>query len=104
MSGRTRGDPALPSDSVEVAEPVEHVAVHVRDELATDGRVGELGLDVAIEGAAVVVRGAVSTQARRSAVDLIVGEVLAAHGLDLAIRNETAVPASAEPDRRPERL
>jgi hypothetical protein len=82
----------------------EHTLVHVRNALATDGRVGELGLDVRLRGDAVVVRGAVSTETRRQGVTALVAEVLQAHGVDLRVVNETSVPASDEPDERPERL
>ena len=61
--------------------PLDHVLAHARDALATDGRVGELGLEVvAIDGAMVVVRGAISTPSRQIEVVPVVVEVLAAHG------------------------
>jgi hypothetical protein len=82
----------------------EHTLVHVRNALATDGRVGELGLDVRLQHGAVVVRGAVSTETRRQGVVELVTEVLRAHGIDLGVVNETSVPASEEPHERPERL
>ena len=48
--------------------PVEHVLLHVRDALATDSRVGELGLDVTQDADGVVVRGAISNAARKEAL------------------------------------
>lgn len=82
----------------------EHTLVHVRSALATNGRVGELGLDVRIRDGAVVVRGAVSTETRRDGVIALVTEVLREHGVDLAVVNETTVTESDEPTERPERL
>lgn len=87
---------------------VEHALVHVRDALATDGRVGELGLDVRMEpsarGASVTVRGAVSTDARRAAIVDLVAEVLRDHGVDLPVVDATEVPCADEPAGEPERL
>ena len=84
--------------------PIEHVLIHIRDTLATDGRVGELGLDVACEGQVVVVRGAVSATARQEAVAGLVREVLEQYGSGLDVRDETEVPAAEAPDREPEEL
>ena len=56
--------------------PLDHVLVHVHDRLARDERVGELGLHVVAEGQPgveiVVVRGSVSTDARKSEVSAVV--------------------------------
>lgn len=83
-------------------ELLTHVLGHVRDALATDGRVGELGLDVVADGAAgtevVVVRGAVSTDARKQGVVDLCVEVLEAHGCRRTVRDETTVPAHRPPD------
>lgn len=79
----------------------EHIVIHIRDALATDGRVGELGLDVTHERVAeidtIVVRGAVSTVERKAAVATVAVEVLQANGLDCAVRDETDVPPHATP-------
>ena len=74
-------------------EPPEYVAAHVREALATDPRVNELGLDVQVAGEEVVVTGAVMTESRRDAVDRVVGD--AAPGL--RVRNQTTVAAYEEP-------
>jgi len=84
--------------------PVEHVMLHVRDVLATDGRVGELGLDVLCEDDVVVVRGAVSTPARKEALVALVREVLEQYECALGVRDETEIPAMGAPDREPEQL
>lgn len=91
--------------------PTTHVLIHARDALTTDARVGELGLDVEEEadrdgsgGSVVVVRGAVSTDDRKSGVVAVVREVLQAHGLDFPVRDETQVPEAKVPDGRAEEL
>jgi hypothetical protein len=84
--------------------PLDGVLIHVRDALATDGRVGELGLDVAGEGDVVVVRGAVSTEVRRASVCELVTEVLRQYGVVAIVRDETHVPDASPPTRAPERL
>ena len=88
--------------------PLEHVLAHVRDTLATDARVGELGLEVTAESGAgvdvVVVRGAVSTQARRAGVVPLTREVLRNYGCEHDVRDETHVTTAVPPDHAPEDL
>jgi len=84
--------------------PVEHVLLHVRDVLATDGRVGELGLDVSCEQDLIVVRGVVSAPARKDALVALVREVLEQYQCALGVRDETEIPAVGAPDREPEQL
>jgi hypothetical protein len=90
--------------------PLLHVLAHVRDALATDERVGELGLDVCSEpdpaGGAdeVVVRGAVSTAGRKAGVVPVVTEVLRQHGVALPVRDETTVPPAGVPEEEAEAL
>jgi hypothetical protein len=83
---------------------VDHVLMHVRDALATDSRVGELGLDVSHEHDEVVVRGAVSNPARKEALLPVAREVLEQYGCALVVRDETEIPAAGAPDRDPEQL
>jgi hypothetical protein len=83
---------------------VDHVLMHVRDALATDSRVGELGLDVSHEHDEVVVRGAVSNSARKEALLPVAREVLEQYGCALVVRDETKIPAAGAPDRDPEQL
>jgi hypothetical protein len=91
--------------------PMSHVLCHVRDALATDDRVGELGLDVSAEvhpqlvgEEVVVVRGAVSTEDRKAGVLVVVHEVLVANGVDRAVRDETEVPSHVGPGEELEAL
>lgn len=84
--------------------PLEHVVVHIRDALATDSRVGELGLDVAVVGGHVVVRGCVTTPTRKEQVLVVVREQLAAHGCSPLVRDDTEVTAGAAPHVQPEAL
>lgn len=91
--------------------PIEHVLAHVRDTLATDDRVSELGLVVTLEpdqrdhrSEAVVVRGAVSTRARQDAVLTVTQEVLRQYDINLPARDETQVTTAGTPDREPEQL
>jgi hypothetical protein len=84
--------------------PLEHVLAHVRDTLATDGRVGELGLEVVTESDVVVVRGSVSTHARQDAVVELTTEVLRTYGCAHAVRDETHVTSATVPHQEPEQL
>jgi hypothetical protein len=84
--------------------PIEDILLHVRDTLATDGRVGELGLDVQCEDEVVVVRGAITTDARRLGVRPLVIEVLREYDCALPVRDDTHVPSAEAPDREPEQL
>ena len=84
--------------------PIDHVVVHVRDALATDARVGELGLDVEHRDGCIVVRGAITNAARRAAVVPVAREVLHEHGYDLDVHDETALTSTAAPTTEPEQL
>jgi hypothetical protein len=87
------------------APALAHVLAHARDALATDARVGELGLEVeSVDGALVVVRGTISTPSRQLEVVPVVVEVLAAHGYSLPVRDDTSVPPAGGPVDLPERL
>ena len=68
-------------------EPVEYVAEHLREALAEDQRVSELGLDVSVRGGELHVVGTVSTEQRRRAVADVAREI--APGA--TVRNETTV-------------
>ena len=84
--------------------PIEHVMLHVRDTLATDARVGELGLDVSCESGLVTVRGAVSTAQRQAGVVPLVIEALRGLGCLHDVCDATHIPAAAAPATEPERL
>jgi hypothetical protein len=73
----------------------EYVAEHLRTGLATDGRLHELGLEVALIGTTIVVRGAVSSPAQRDAVGVIAAEL--APGAEIV--NDVEVVPSRRPDR-----
>lgn len=69
------------------AEASDYSVEHVREALATDERVNELGLDVAVRNGRVYVSGTVSTEARRAGVTEVVREVCP----DLEVHNETVL-------------
>lgn len=75
------------------SEPAEYVAEHVRRALTTDRRVHEQGLDVAVIGDIVVVRGTVATASLRDAV----GEVVAEQVPGAQVVNDVAVAPDAAP-------
>jgi hypothetical protein len=77
--------------------PEAYVVQRVSEALAADDRVGELGLAVAVEGDELVVRGPVSTPARKAGVLPGVREVVEALGARLAVRDETDVPHTVAP-------
>ena len=68
-------------------EPDEYTAEHLREALAEDPRVSELGLDVSIRRGEIHVTGTVSTEERREGVDHVAEDV--APGA--TVRNETTV-------------
>ncbi len=84
--------------------PIDEILLHVRDTLATDGRVGELGLEVMCEDDVVVVRGAISTEVRQGGVCPLVMEVLREFDCEFPVRDDTHIPSAAAPDREPEQL
>lgn len=57
-------------------EPTEYLVQHVKEALATDERVSELGLEVEIHGSDVYLSGTVATEARRGASEEVVRELL----------------------------
>lgn len=76
----------VPTEPVTEAE--HHLAAHVRQALATDPRVNELHVAVAVaEGDIVVVTGQVATEARRRAIDTVLRELVGAGHM----RNEVEV-------------
>jgi len=69
-----------------------YLAEHLREALAQDPRVGELGLDVEIVGETVVLRGTLTSTERQAAASDIAHDLMPNH----AVRNETAVPDCPE--------
>ena len=66
---------------------------HVRDALAHDPRLSELGVDVEITDETVVLSGTLGSLERQQAAADIVHDLLPHHD----VRNETTVPDLAEP-------
>lgn len=76
-------------------EPEDYAIQRLRDALATDGRVGEMGVQVRVAAGKVFLTGQVATAERRDAVGAIAAEVLA----DYEIHNETDVVAVGDHPR-----
>lgn len=74
-------------------EPAEYIVAHVREALATDPRVNELGLDVQVQGDEVVVTGSVMTEGRRAAI----AKVVEAAAPECRVRNQASVVTFSEP-------
>lgn len=73
--------------------PAEYLVEHVREALADDPRVNELGLHVAVRGGTVFVSGVVSTAERHEAVTAVVSE----RAPGWTVHNGTTVAPLAEP-------
>ena len=80
--------------------PDAYVVAHVREALASDGRVAELGLDVTVSGDTVVLLGRVSSAAQRDDAAAIAAERAPGY----AVRNELEVVDASAPPAPPERL
>ncbi len=75
------------------AEPEEeYLAQHLRDALAEDPRVNELGIAVTVARDHVYLSGQVATDERRQAIAALTAEVLPAHEL----HNDVAVTSLSE--------
>ncbi len=70
-----------------MTEPEDYTIQRVRDALATDERVGEIGVEVRIAAGKVFLTGQVPTEERRRAVGVVAGEVVP----DYEVHNETVV-------------
>ncbi len=68
-------------------EPEDYAIEHLRNALATDERVAEMGLDVRIAAGKVFLTGQVSTEERQRMVGVVAGEVLPEYD----VHNETVV-------------
>ena len=69
------------------ADPDEYVVQHLREALAHDQRVSELGLEVVVRNGVLHVMGTVSTEERRAAI----ADVAAGIAPEWHIVNETSV-------------
>jgi hypothetical protein len=72
-----------------------YLAQHVREALAQDPRVGELGVDVEIDEEAVVLRGGVTSAERQEAATEVARDLAPGR----PVRNETTVDVFDEPPR-----
>ena len=72
----------------------EYKSQRIRDVLAQDERVGELGLEVHIDHGQVTVSGMVTTEQRRAAIDTVVHELMPGAALD----NKVTVVSTGPPD------
>jgi osmotically-inducible protein OsmY len=78
-----------------VIEPEDYARQRLRDALAADERVGELGVQVRIVAGKVFLTGQVPTGERQHAVGLVAAEVLP----EYEVHNETMVTPLAEGPR-----
>lgn len=69
------------------SEPDAYAVQHLRESLAHDPRVSELGLEIAVRGGALHITGTVSTEERRAAIAQVAAEVAP----DREVVNETTV-------------
>ena len=80
----------------------DHALTHIRDALAHDDRVGELGLDVrrlTRDGREeIVIVGAVSTSERKAHVVEVANEIMAAEGFECVVVDDTQVATPNPPD------
>lgn len=68
-------------------EPEDYAIARLRDALATDERVAEMGLEVRVAAGKVFLTGQVPTEERRRAVGVVAGEILP----EYEVHNETTV-------------
>ncbi|HJR97893.1 MAG TPA: BON domain-containing protein [Actinomycetota bacterium] len=87
------------ADAAERAEDTAYLAAHLQEMLASDPRVHEPELDVAVIGARVEVEGIVPTEERRVSVTIVLSEACPDHEID----NRTTV-ADYEPTGGEERI
>ena len=80
------------------AEPQAYVAERIRDALAHDDRVAELGLSVSVSGDRVFLTGDVATDERKTAVGEVVTPLLEGRSL----HNAVTVASLSEPEGREE--
>ena len=76
-------------------EPEDYAAQRLRDALATDERVAEMGVQVRLVAGKVFLTGQVATEERRQAVGEVAAEVLP----DYEVHNDTVVTVVADAPR-----
>jgi osmotically-inducible protein OsmY len=74
-------------------EPDPYLAAHVREALANDPRVSELGVEVEIDANAVILSGTVTSPEQREAASEVAHDLVPDH----QVRNETVVNDLTEP-------
>jgi osmotically-inducible protein OsmY len=72
----------------------EYLAEHVRDAMAHDPRVADLGITVTVGPGTVRLSGEVATEERRDAVAIVAREVVTGH----QVLNDVTVTACEEPN------
>lgn len=77
--------------------PEAYVEAHLIEELATDPRVGELGIGVHVNGPVVILEGMVPTPERRDAAETLVRERMPGVEVDNRIVVEHLTPGG-EPE------
>jgi osmotically-inducible protein OsmY len=80
--------------------PDAYVIVHLRDALAADERVAELGIEMTVAAGTLVLTGRVSSHAQRDACT----DVARANCADLQVRNDLDVVEIDAPPAAPEHL
>jgi osmotically-inducible protein OsmY len=76
-------------------EPEDYTAQRLKEALATDERVAEMGVQVRLVAGKVFLTGQVATEERRQAVGAIAGEVLP----EYEVHNDTVVTVVADAPR-----
>lgn len=94
---RDESQRAVTDPERDASEPEGYLAEHVRSALASDPRVGELGVTVRILGARAFLCGDVATPERRDAVAAVAAEILTGYELH---NDVTVTPVGGTPDRR----
>jgi hypothetical protein len=79
-------------------EPAEYVIAHIRERLAADGDVAELGVGVTIHGDRVFLDGAVYSEEHREAIVAAAREVAA--GYEICADITVSEPADGAPEER----
>lgn len=80
--------------------PDPYVIAHVREALAADERVAELGIEMTVAAGTLVLTGRVSSHAQRDACT----DVARANAAELEVRNDLDVVDSDAPPAAPEHL
>lgn len=76
-----------------MGEPSAYLVEHIKEALLRDPEIGELDVQVSVDGERIVVTGHVATAERCEAIDRVLRQLLP--GRD--VRNETTVAVYTEP-------